>query len=281
MNNSDPRRIVTLVADSTLTERAWNRPDNRDRCEPAPESDGVIVDIPSRGTTPAEPEQDEPPASRIHLTFDRKPKNLEVGFVFGSDPKACDILLGAWGGFSRQHFRITLNARGEVILEDTSRTVTCVSYDGEEPPVRNQFTWIIFDRYKNIKVTLNKAKDKNKNELVFKVEWPENREFCRTEYEAHRDAYLEERRNALPSLSQLGVESQQSTAVLTAQHSPRQKPIYLPERELGRGSFGTVYKVVNVSTGDEYAAKTFHGGTWKEEVEILRTVSHVGVIIDP
>ena len=36
------------------------------------------------------------------------------------------------------------------------------------------------------------------------------------------------------------MESQQTTAVLTAQHSPRQEPIYLLEEELGRGGFGTV-----------------------------------------
>ena len=240
------------------------------------------MDIPSRGTTPAGPEQDEPLGSRIHLTFDKKPKNIEKGFVFGSDPQICDVLLGGWGGFSRQHFRITFNARGDVILEDTSRVVTCVGYNGEKPPGRNQFTWILFEKYKNIEIALNKKEDRNvlKNELVFKVKWPKN-DHCRAEYEAHRDAYLEEHRNVLPSLSQLGVESQLTTALLTVQHSPRQQPIYLPEEELGRGSFGTVHKAVDVSTGYEYAAKIFRGGNWKKEVEILKSVSHVSVIADP
>ena len=274
MDGNDPRRIVTLVADGTMAERAWNRPENRDRCEPASGSDAEVVDIPSRGTTPAVSTYDEEPASKIHLTFGKKPTNLEKGFVFGSDSQKCDVLLGGWGGFSRQHFRITFNARGEVILEDTSRVVTCVDYNGEEPHGRNQFTWILFYKYKNIKITLNKEG----NKLVFKVQWPD-RKYCQAEYEAHRDAYLEERRNALPSLSQLGVESQQTTALLTAQHSPRQQRIYLPEEELGRGSFGTVSKAVDVSTGYEYAAKMFHGGNWKREVEILKSVSHVSVIL--
>ena len=54
------------------------------------------------------------------------------------------------------------------------------------------------------------------------VEWPKNRgELYQAEYEAHRDAYLEERRTALPPLSQLGVESQRTTALLTALYSPR------------------------------------------------------------
>ena len=170
-------------------------------------------------------------------------------------------------------------------MEDTSRVKTCVEYEGEKPSGRNHFTWILFSGYDSIEVTLNKGEDDNRlrhpNELVFNVEWPENRQSCLAEYEAYRDAYFEARRNALPALSQLGVESQQTTALLTAQYSPRQQPIYLKREELGRGSSGTVYKAVDVSTGYDYAAKKFHGGNWKKEVEILESVSHVSVMIDP
>jgi len=131
MDDNDPRHIVTLVADGTPAERAWNRPQNRDRCEPAPEFDGEIVDIPSRETTPAVSRQDEPPASRICLTFAKKPKSLEKGFVFGSGPKTCDVLLGAWtAGFTREHFRITFNARGEVIGSFPRDLIDAVTLDG-------------------------------------------------------------------------------------------------------------------------------------------------------
>ena len=122
------------------------------------------------------------------------------------------------------------------------------------------------------------------DDLIFKVKWPDH-DNCRAEYEAHRDAYFKERRNALPPLSQLGMESQQTTVVPTAQHSPRQRlpkqqPIYLLEEELGRGGFGTVHKAIDVSDGDVYAAKKFHHGNWKKEVDILTELSHVSVIID-
>ncbi len=268
MDEYDPRLVVTLKADNPRAEIAWNRPENHDRCQSASETDSELVEIPSRGTTPGVSEQVEPQASKIHLTFDQKSKNLGKGFVFGSDPQTCDVLLGAWAGISRQHFRITFNARGEVILVDTSRFDTNVSYNGEKLPDRNQFTWIFFDRYDNIKVTLNKRKE---NELIFQIEWPKNRKFCLAQYEAHRDVYLEECRNATPSLSRLGMDSLQSQ---------RRQPIYLPEEELGRGNFGRINKVVNVSTGDEHAGKEFYGGNWKKEVEILRKVSHVSVV-DP
>lgn len=137
-------------------------------------------------------------------------------------------------------------------------------------------------------------------DLIFKVKWPKNRKFCRAEYEARRDAYFEERRNAFPPFSQLDMQSQQTTAVPTAKHSPRQhspaqhsprqesprqklpkqQPIYLLEEELGRGGFGTVHKAVDVSDGDVYAAKKLHHGNWKKEVDILTELSHVSVIID-
>ncbi len=82
-----------------------------------------------------------------------------------------------------------------------------VNYNGEDPSDRNQFIWILFDIYKNIKITVG--------DLIFKVEWADYGTHL-AKYEAHRDAYLEERQNALPPLRQLGMESQQTTAMLTA-----------------------------------------------------------------
>lgn len=269
MDVNDPRLIVTLEAVSPTAERAWNRPQNQDRCLPASES---VADISSRESTPAV----DQPKSQIQLTFDNKPKDLEKGFVFGSDPRICDVFLGERGaGFSGQHFCITFNERGEVIFKNKSRKKAQVDYNGENPPFRTQFTWILFVTYKNIEITVG-----DKNDLIFKVEWPKNRDSCRAEYEAHRDAYFKERRNAFPPLSQLDMESQQTTAGITAQHSPRQEPIFLLEEELGRGGFGTVHKAVDVSTGDVHAAKKFHHGNWKKEVDILMSLSHVSVIID-
>ena len=45
------------------------------------------------------------------------------------------------------------------------------------------------------------------------------------------------------------------------------------EEELGRDAFRTVYKAVDVSSGDECAVRMFYHGDWKE-VEILKFNSH-------
>ena len=267
MDTNDSTLIMTLKAVSATAERSWTRPQNRDRCLPASESHDEEVAISSREATPAIAR----PGSQIRLTFDDKPKDLEKGFIFGSDLGVCDIFLGERdAGFSRRHFRIAFNERGEVIFENTSRKKALVNYNGSSLPGRNQFSWILFDTYTNITIAVG-----DEDGLSFKVEWPEHRDLNKVKYKAHRDAYFEERQKALPPLSQLGVESQQTTA----QHSPKQQPLYLAGKVLGCGSFGTVYKVVDVTTGYEYAAKLFHSGNWKREVEILRKISHVSVII--
>ena len=64
------------------------------------------------------------------------------------------------------------------------------------------------------------------------------------------------------------MKSQQTTAIPTAQYSsrqessgqepPGQEPIYLLEKELGHGDFSTIYKAVDISTGDVHAVKKFH-----------------------
>ncbi|KAL8788360.1 MAG: hypothetical protein Q9213_001757 [Squamulea squamosa] len=294
MAKNDPQLIVTLVAINTAAEIAWNQPGNRHRCLPGVTYDAGLTDAASRGTTPSATGLEERRASAIRLTFDNPPKNLRKGFVFGSNSQHCDVSLRGWSQFvSRQHFRITFNARGNLILEDTSKIPTCVVYNGERRSGRNDFTWILFRKFDDIEVTLNcnrgivddddddecKYKSETTNCLVFRLEWPVRRDDCETLYKKYLDAYLEECLGALPPLGQLGMESQQTTAVAsTTQYTPRQQPIYLRDAELGYGGFGTVYKAVDVSTGAVYAAKKFHDGKWQKEVEILKVLSHEHIV---
>lgn len=263
---------MTLEPADVTAERALGRSHNRDRYLPGDSLEGEFTEYSSREPTRSPSASS---GSRLQLTFDKRPKDIKHGFVFGSDPRICDVLLGGKAdGFSGRHFCIAFNERGEVTLKNMSNRVASVSYKGEDAPKRNHFTWILFGTYKNIIVTMAKGN------LKFKIVWPDKRnQEYKDIYKAHRNRYLEETHDAMPWFDQLDVQSQQITAQVTQQHSPRQQPIYLLEKELGSGTSGIVYKTIDVSTGYQYAAKEFHGFDWKREVEILRLISHVSTVI--
>lgn len=99
---------------------------------------------------------------------------------------------------------------------------------------------------------------------------------CKADYEANRDSFLKAREKALPALDVLGINSQLSTTAPSQPRTAKQLPIYHTVRFLGCGSFGTIYKVRDVSTGEDYAAKKFHPGSdFQREVSIASRNSHV------
>ncbi|TKA49288.1 hypothetical protein B0A55_13047, partial [Friedmanniomyces simplex] len=55
----------------------------------------------------------------------------------------------------------------------------------------------------------------------------------------------------------LGIQSVASTAAPSGTHTPEHEPILLEQETLGRGAYGVVARVWDVSTGREYASKRF------------------------
>lgn len=271
MENNNLRLIVTLEAADVTAEKAWSWSHNHDRYLPADSLEDEFIEYSSR-----EPARSSSASfgSRLQLIFDKRPRDINHEFVFESDSRIFDVLLSEKADeFSDCHFCIAFNEKGKVVLRNMYNRVASVSYNGEEASERNHFTWILFDTYKNIIVTIAKEN------LNFKVVWPDKDRECKDIYEAHRNKYLEKIRDAMPWFDQLDVQSQQITAQVTQQHSSRQQPIYLLKKELGSGTSGTVYKTVGVSTGCQYATKEFHRFDWKREVEILRLISRVSTAI--
>ena len=268
----DPNLIFTLKAATIRAETVLAQQHNSNRYVP-PTDEYEVEEICSRDTTPATNAANEEAAeycSQLRYTFDLLPKYIQRGFVFGSHPASCDVLLGRAGGpVSRQHFCITFDDQERVVLRDTSSSQTTVSYNGQAADQRrNHFTWILFTGY-DIKLQISKI-------LQFRIELA-NHDSCKDEYRKRVRSYLEASRNAIGPLDLLNIHSLQSTAAPTEPVSPRRRPIYILGRELGRGDFGTVYKATNVSTGDAYAAKIFQGNRWNREVEIMGCLSHVRV----
>ena len=266
----DPNLIFTLKAATIRAETILAQQHNSNRYVPPPDYCGV-EDICSRETTPATNLANEEEAdycSQLRFTFELLPKDIQRGFVFGSNPTSCDVLLGRAGGHvSRQHFCITFDDQERVVLKDTSLTGTTVSYGGQAATQpRNHFTWILLPGY-DIQVKISES-------LEFSIELAEH-DASKHEYSQHVHSYLEASRNAIVPLDLLDIHSLQSTAAPTESVSPRRRPIYIMGKELGRGDFGRVYWANNVSTGDIYAAKIFQENRWRREVEIMRGLSHV------
>ena len=240
---------------------------------------------------------------QLRFTFDRRPKNIQEGFIFGSNPKTCDVVLGMpKDGISGSHFRVTFDGQGRLVLIDLSTHGTAVSYDGQarkekrkNPPDRlrkkprdksDDFTWILFPEIKNKRVIIGEDISELPNAPVieFSVEVvdPESRE---KQYTDLKDAYLDEMRTAIAF--GLNIDSHLTTAGQTELHSPRQRskqrPIWIDLEEIGSGEFGTVYRAVDVTTGEIYAAKTLlrngkaHRERWDTEVALLRNISHVRI----
>lgn len=237
-------------------------------------ADGPILS--SRESTPAQEQPDDYPeydsTHRLQLTFDKKPKDASKGYSFGTDPQRCDVLLGSRGqyGISGLHFcityAVTLDQNKRLVLRDLSKNGTAVSYSGQaEKEVRHRFTWIL-DLGKeegawDIEVDAQK--------LRFKTEVASHKA-SRANYDDKVEEFVKDSRTILPPLDVLGIDSHTTTAQPSQSFTPKQLPIYVRERELDRGSFGRVEKVVDVSIGATYARKEFYEPRWEMSEERRR-----------
>jgi FHA domain-containing protein len=82
------------------------------------------------------------PRSALSLSFDHRPRGLR-GFVIGTDPKSCDIVLPKVRGVSRRHCHITFDSEKRLVLRDTSKHGTTVWYDGRNNGCRRAYTWLL------------------------------------------------------------------------------------------------------------------------------------------
>ncbi|KAG7139982.1 hypothetical protein HYQ45_003065 [Verticillium longisporum] len=80
------------------------------------------------------------PNAALALTFDHRPKGLH-GFVIGTDPRTCDIVLPKLRGISRRHCHITFDAEKRLVVRDTSKHGTAVWYDGRSNGYRRRACW--------------------------------------------------------------------------------------------------------------------------------------------
>ena len=270
----DPDLIATLIPtdNDDHARNAFCHDDNEKRCLPPTRGIDECPAISSREATPACAQSivndhgTHEHKHRLRLTFNEKPKDPAKGYAFGTDKQKCDVLLGPRGvrGTSGVHFYITFDIIGgkrRLVLRDSSTHGTAVSYNGQaREEVRHHFTWIL---------NLEKGEGEWKIEVhVRGLEFElASHETYKAEYDKNVKKFLNHSRTADPPLGVLSIDSYTTTVMPSQCLTPGQRPIYIHEEELGRGSFGRVDRVVNVSTGAIYAHKEFYEPKWRKDGE--------------
>lgn len=126
-------------------------------------------------------------------------------------------------------------------------------------------------------------------DLKFKIEVP-NHNDCK-DYKNSLDDFLRKGRDSVLTLNALGIDTIMETRItrpsLSKGKEPAKGPIYLKIQRIGIGAFGEVWMVKDVSTGEEFARKTFFRSpglereTWlkkvKNEIETIHKYKHVSV----
>lgn len=199
----------------------------------------------------------------IELRSGVPPKDQQKGYIFGTDENFCDVLLkDDKRTVGRQHFRITANESGRVILENMGGHATSVSYDGEgkDQSRSTNFEWILFlPHATNVHVHLGNGV---LNFMVKFANQASSRSFEKGVLGQSTSALSRSNPNAGPPLHRIFVIKN------------KQSPI-------GSGTFSTVYAVVDVSTAKTYAGKHFIRNQQEQdkkrinkEVRIMRSSSH-------
>ncbi|KAK8184851.1 uncharacterized protein BKA78DRAFT_346338 [Phyllosticta capitalensis] len=87
---------------------------------------------------------------RFSDLFKDRLKNPGLGWVFGSDPSQCDVVLDdserTWlgQGVSQRHFHVTIDQTHRILLHDGSQYGMSVGHQGDNEHLRRQgFTWIL------------------------------------------------------------------------------------------------------------------------------------------
>ena len=278
--------VVRLVAQNERTRQAWAHPHNKPFYKPASFQGFSVRDGGEREPTPCEDEMisndhahDTEPELRLYLN--KRPKDISKGWVFGSDRTACDIYCGEHSkseqyNIGRQTFSITINQRSHVILKHLNNTNrTLVSYEMQKAGDRQQFVWIMFP---HCRMFVTSAK-----QLKFKVMVVDPSALTGPSRNLHsrlRSQFVKDAEDSMSSMPHLSIDSGATKPNSSVVNTPKTQPFYYvcKNRLLGSGSFGKVYIVVDVSTGVEYAGKTFLGEVDQEEADILAKQNHVSTI---
>ena len=264
------RVILTIESVSEHAAEALKHPHNARRYVPP-----TFAKDPEDQIGPPTPERDVKTStnSKVLLTFDRPP-NDGLHFVFGSDPEQCDVYIGPkTERISGRHFIVYYDDRKRLVLQDISKSGSVIYYNPESGNHRRKdFVWTLF---KNLDViyaanTGPAFRLRVERHACFEAQYSQNLDrFLNNGHETIKTRASDD------SVYRLRLQSIAVTEPHSYLRTPCKNSIYHFIKKVGSGGFGTVHKVVNVSTGQVYAAKKFNKGTARKEVRLLKRISHV------
>lgn len=213
------------------------------------------------------------------LTFDQ-PRTLS-GIVFGKHP-TCDVVLGGTG-VSKHHCAITFKKSPaniyRLILRDFSSNGTEVRYDTQGRGVRINFEWILDDNTGVAPARIIIAVIPGSLEFLI-VPCIPFADRAGTGYVTAVEQFLRGRECYGNLIDEATLVSGSTTQPVSQSHTLSRSSIFLTKRKLGRGGFGEVLFVWDVSTGQQYACKrplkpSLINPAWKREMDILRSLHYV------
>ncbi|KAL8310410.1 hypothetical protein RB597_010310 [Gaeumannomyces tritici] len=291
-----PRTIFAWLLptgrDVTDAKASISLPGNRrflapaQRTKPSPHPVTDCDDEQSVAESPGHDENDY--IDRLGLSFEDRPK-IARALVVGWHSK-CDIVLTKSKGVSRYHFAFLFDDQNRLVVRDLgSTTGTSVTYNGRCEERRVDFSWIVGGD-EDVEDTTIKILVGQK--IQFELAVPAFNK-ASTEHISNVAKFNNPERGDIKDLDSLleanglGNLNRQPTRRPTGMHTPSSGRLCI-KQEIGRGSYGTVYRVYDVSTGEVYASKVpsdetqrelLKGlGNWRKEVDILKRLSHNRIV---
>ena len=269
-DNQDANVAFILVARNERARKMWAKRHNSSRWGHFSQGPTTLQEKPGGplSTELAEKLPDEPKAENndqrlepkkktkaepaLRFQFSEKPKDYTKGFLLGSDPQSCDVLLGSSDtGINQQMLAFTFNERHELIMNDTSIQTTTVQFNDQLPAKRNRYPWILPAGQNLIRVTVG---EDLKCDLVFDVVVPTRGEGSMAHYHENCKPFVIRGAGERLIAESFFVGSAAAKGQGPGASKP-ESPFYLRGKEVGRGSFGRVSKTLRMPDGKLFAMK--------------------------
>ncbi len=222
----------------------------------------------------------------IKVTFDHIPKTT-FGLRAGRSDLA-ELRLVKLPGVGFLHFALTFDKKYRLVVRDLgSKCGTTVIYDRLERARMSHFDWIVggSDFLEGVsRIIVKVAKS-----VQFQLVVPRHDVGSET-YRAKVDRFRAGTADTdqLLDLGCVGLLSRVKTELPSGVQTPSSRAAkdVTVRKEIGHGTFAVVYRVWNVSTGEQCARKipkgnTFDAGAWERETLIMDRIDHVSPITAP